>query len=863
MFGQRTKSVDPNQGTWTFTYDGSGQLLSQTDARNIATTFVYDSLGRMTSRRSTQNGAQGAVLDACQNSEETLDTWAYNDAFAPLGTIESLSREIKKNYDACNGQPVRTTTATPWKESYLYDNASRVEKITTSIIEVDGQTAQPFVTDVQYDQTYNREKVRRYPSGLRVQSTYTVYGGAHRMRDADLQQDYLTIDRRDHWGNITQQTYGNFTAGLFTSNPGTGQSQQRLWKNGGPNGVEVDRFDYTYDVFGNLGSQTRSYPGAGTIPGSSRTETYTYDNLHRLTRAFSGTSEPIYGAVDYAYDDVGNLLAKTDYSDALGSGPSTPYQYTSGKPNAVTSVTRNGVPLNYSYDANGNMTGGAIQGAYDPQNLPRKLVRNGSTILFDYTPNGDRYRERKAGFPAKLILPNGLERLSDRNYQHELGEVSVRRDQYGQTEYESTNKVYYNYQDRLGSTSTMADGNGVVLPRGRMVFDAFGMAREANFMARYRVGPEDATAGSLMLDGITDRGFTGHQHLDTLQLIHMNGRAYDFRLGRFLSVDPIIQFPANSQSLNPYSYILNNPLSGTDPTGYATSCGDVDVSESGSGTCEFTNKEGKTSTVAYAVSSGKVALGAANNLGVVKYAVRDSFTGPVTVPLSVGSNNEPVYGCSACSGVSKQSTTPASQTDQSKGGAADTEGVSARTPGQEASQRVVDITKTGARGVLTASEYILPQNETELALSMGLGSLGKLLKAAGPGTNAALLRNMENLSDEIKVVTAGPSGIKLIKAANLPNWRTISIDMTHVISGHTPTGARIMPDSNKTFFPTTMSDRDIERAIRQAYRYGERVRSQEQGGQTRVLMRGYANNTPIMMWVNVTLKKIESAYPPE
>lgn len=48
----------------------------------------------------------------------------------------------------------------------------------------------------------------------------------------------------------------------------------------------------------------------------------------------------------------------------------------------------------------------------------------------------------------------------------------------------------------------------------------------------------------------------------------MNGRAYDYQLGRFLSVDPFIQFPANSQSLNPYSYILNNPMAGTDPTGY-------------------------------------------------------------------------------------------------------------------------------------------------------------------------------------------------------------------------------------------------------------------------------------------------------
>ena len=48
----------------------------------------------------------------------------------------------------------------------------------------------------------------------------------------------------------------------------------------------------------------------------------------------------------------------------------------------------------------------------------------------------------------------------------------------------------------------------------------------------------------------------------------MNGRVYDYNLGRFLSVDPFIQAPGNSQSMNPYSYVMNNPLSGTDPTGY-------------------------------------------------------------------------------------------------------------------------------------------------------------------------------------------------------------------------------------------------------------------------------------------------------
>ncbi len=56
--------------------------------------------------------------------------------------------------------------------------------------------------------------------------------------------------------------------------------------------------------------------------------------------------------------------------------------------------------------------------------------------------------------------------------------------------------------------------------------------------------------------------------LDAHGIIHMNGRIYDPRLGRFLQADPIVQFPHYSQSWNTYSYVLNNPLTYTDPSGY-------------------------------------------------------------------------------------------------------------------------------------------------------------------------------------------------------------------------------------------------------------------------------------------------------
>ena len=48
----------------------------------------------------------------------------------------------------------------------------------------------------------------------------------------------------------------------------------------------------------------------------------------------------------------------------------------------------------------------------------------------------------------------------------------------------------------------------------------------------------------------------------------MNGRIYDPTLGRFLQADPHIQAATNSQNYNRYSYVLNNPMSYTDPSGY-------------------------------------------------------------------------------------------------------------------------------------------------------------------------------------------------------------------------------------------------------------------------------------------------------
>ena len=69
---------------------------------------------------------------------------------------------------------------------------------------------------------------------------------------------------------------------------------------------------------------------------------------------------------------------------------------------------------------------------------------------------------------------------------------------------------------------------------------------------------------------MTSRAFTGHEQIAELSgLIHMNARVYDSDIGRFLSADTIIQAPHDSQSYNRYSYVRNNPLVFTDPSGHS------------------------------------------------------------------------------------------------------------------------------------------------------------------------------------------------------------------------------------------------------------------------------------------------------
>jgi len=116
--------------------------------------------------------------------------------------------------------------------------------------------------------------------------------------------------------------------------------------------------------------------------------------------------------------------------------------------------------------------------------------------------------------------------------------------------------LYYGYSDNQGSLIALTDENGTVVEK--YAYDPWGARRN----------PTDWRLKDTRVSFITNRGYTGHEHLDAFGIINMNGRVYDPHTAMFFSPDPFVQTPDNWLNYNRYGYCLNNPTKYTDPTGY-------------------------------------------------------------------------------------------------------------------------------------------------------------------------------------------------------------------------------------------------------------------------------------------------------
>jgi RHS repeat-associated protein len=549
--GNQKTITGPNIGTVTSTYTALNEIYTRTDAEGQVLTYDFDVLGRL------------EEIEVFDGSTYTYNTWDWDTAANGKGKLASRSNP-------------------GFSESYIYSAESRLDTVTTTITPIGGSPGTPYTTNHTYD-THGRPFTTTYPAGFTVTRAYNAQGYLSQLKDGA--NAVHTINDRDAFGYSVDETYGNGIDTLRTYDPETGRLTDIDTTLGGT--VFQDN-EYRWRSNGTLESRLAN-PAIGL--SATREEVFTYDVLNRLEKAETFINSSNTRDLDYVYDLLGNIDSKT--STLSGDTDVSGYAYGAGNAgaHAVTSASIDGVSHTLTYDDNGAVTRYDIAGtsddkyiAYNAFNQPTKIVV-GSSLTdstpvakdeFAYGPNGQRYARRTTWqdggntYTEEVAYIGAVEVITDNSTgsSQTVIKTSLSTNAMHVKIVGATTETFFEYahRDHLGSIEVVTDENGNVLDQ--LAIEPFGSRKAKDWASNIPTPELDALLDLAADHSRKARGFTGHEHLDRTGFIHMNGRVYDPVLGRFLSPDPIVQYPGISQSWNRYSYVGNTPTSFTDPTGF-------------------------------------------------------------------------------------------------------------------------------------------------------------------------------------------------------------------------------------------------------------------------------------------------------
>jgi len=561
--GRRTKLVDLDSGTHLTHYNAFGEVKDETDGNGNQTKYTRDALGRIKTI----------------TNKDGITTCTWDTANKGIGMLAATS------------SPDGITT------QYTYDAISRLQQATW-IIEGNNYSFQ-----YTYD-TFSRLKTLTYPTvaghaKFTVQHNYTPRGDLQSVQDVSGQHVYWTALKQNASGQLTEERLGN---NLTTTR---GYDDTRGWLRSIDTqtaaGTKVQALEYEYESNGNL--HRRDDHLLNTM------EEFSYDFLDRVTEwdisQLNGKTTTNYG-----YNDVGNLMSRT----VTGSSKSSEtYTYGTGNAglHAVTQITSSNTKKTYTYDADGNQkTGPGRTANYTMFNLPSRMWGGSTDISFKYDAMHNRVLKKQTNGKATVYVDNLYEKRTAAGTTSHVFYIQGEGRTVAQilwTQKGSTfgaDKLLYLHDDHLGSIETITDASGKVVEH--LKYDPFGARRNSqNLAIPISQSPVDV-----------HRGFTDQEHDDEFALMNMHGRMYDATVGRFLSADPLVGDPFFGQSYNRYSYVLNNPLSYTDPTGFSSVYTDPSTGESIQQTTVYGHSENPdtgTCTGECTFSHGEVFEGPSSN----------------------------------------------------------------------------------------------------------------------------------------------------------------------------------------------------------------------------------------------------------
>ncbi|MBK5993016.1 sugar-binding protein [Streptomyces sp. MBT58] len=573
LLGRKTKSVDPDAGTSTTEYDALDRPKSSTDSRNKKISTLYDKLGRPLSTWKGEVDTGTRLTETRYDKTGLLgQAWADISYLSPTESFGTVVQTMDDFY-----RPTKTNYVVPASQGSLAGTYTF-----TSEYNRDGtlqSTGIPATGDLPAEVLVNGYDDLQRPTALTGSTPYvtrTTYS-----KQSHLQQLELSTGA----GKKVWQTFDYET--------GTDRLTRSLVDvYGAP--APVKESTYSYDHAGNVLSIADKANAS-----SPDVQCFAYDNRQRLAEAWSpassatdaggsgtlGTPAPLEGAgpkacqaapgasplggpapywKSYVTDAIGNRTSDTTHDTGLDATKNITRTYTYGDagplgdgPHQVTKIVEK-TPTgdrqsSYEYDDAGNTTKRTIGGDAqilewnDTGNLAKATEAGGAETTYLYDGGGNRV-QRKDPTGTTVYLPgvelklsaDGTKKEATRYYSHAGQAVAVRT---------NDGKLSFTAGDHHGTGELAIDAvTGAVSQRR---FDPYGVDR----------GTASGTWPG-------EKGYVGGAIDKSTGLTHLGAREYDAVIGKFISVDPIIDHTL-PQQINGYAYANNTPVTLADPSGLA------------------------------------------------------------------------------------------------------------------------------------------------------------------------------------------------------------------------------------------------------------------------------------------------------
>lgn len=524
----RVKTVtDPLLNVTTNAYDELGRLVSVTNAKGNMTVFEYDALGRMVRVTDAASGIVTATYDSLGNRTSVTDTLGNTTTYThdklnrltsetdPLGNSKVLA------YDSVGN--LTTVSDANGTASFAYDNANRILNITypdmtTVAYTYDANGNRLTVIDIAGTTSYTYDSLDRIatvtdPFSMTVGYTYDPNSNRSSIKYPGNKSVYYYFDELNRL--ISVQDWG----GITTS--------------------------YEYDNAGRLSKKTM---------GNGSTVTFTYDDSGRLISKVDKKSDnTVIASYTYTLDEVGNRTGLDMTQPLVPELDKIDDAYSHNAGNQVASANT----ATYTYDGKGNRvtrTEGAqtTQYIYNFNDMLTKVDDGTDIYEYKYTSDGKRLESVINGTETRYLLDlnSGMENvLAETDNSNNVQTYYVYGDGLLYSVDGTTGERLFYHYDPLGNTVALTDSLENVtdkyayLPFGELNRSETLHDNPYKYVGKFGVAQEP--------NG----------------LLFMRARFYDPETRGFISKDRVKGKLSDSQSINPYIYVQNNPILMVDPEG--------------------------------------------------------------------------------------------------------------------------------------------------------------------------------------------------------------------------------------------------------------------------------------------------------